>query len=86
MALYLEPHTPEWFIALDTFDLLKAAVTRQILKSAGRNDVCGICGGDPAADFRILGKSQSASTVATIRLCQDCRVMRGMNGDVYEPF
>jgi hypothetical protein len=72
--------------ALDSFDPAQAAHTRQIIKSAGRKDVCSICGDDPAEDFRIVRENLPVSAVASIRLCGDCRNMRGaMYGESYEP-
>jgi len=73
MALYTEPHSPEWFSALDSFLPAQAAHTRQILKAAGRKDVCSICGDDPAEDFKIVEENLAANAVASIRLCADCR-------------
>jgi len=88
MALYPEPHSKDCFNALDAFDPQQAAHTRQILKSAGRPDVCSICGDHPATDFKIAGKSSvPANAVASIRLCADCRQLRAdMLDEVYEPF
>ena len=86
MALYPEPHSPEWFSALDAFDPAQAAHTRQILKSAGRKDVCSVCGDDPAEDLKIVREKLPVNAVASIRLCGHCRKIRGaMHGESYEP-
>lgn len=86
MAPYLTPHSSEWFSALDVFDPAQAAHTRQILKAAGRSDVCSVCGDHPAEDFQMVGENVHPVAVASIRLCDDCRNMRqAMNGEKYEP-
>ena len=53
MALFPTPHTDEWFQALEDFNPLQAAITRQIVKLAGRADVCSIRGDRPASDYMI---------------------------------
>lgn len=86
MALYLEPHSTEWFSTLDAFQPTQAAHTRQILKAAGRKDVCSICGDDPAEDFKIVEEKLAANAVASIRLCAGCRRLRqAMHAETYEP-
>jgi hypothetical protein len=86
MPLYPEPHSGEWLAALEAFDPAQAAHTRQIIKSAGRKDVCSICGDDPAADFKIVQENLPGNAVASIRLCGDCRAIRSaMHGERYEP-
>jgi hypothetical protein len=86
MALYLEPHSPEWLTALRAFNRQQAEHTNQILKLAGRTDVCSICGDHPASDFKIVGEVLPANAVATIRLCRDCRQKRSaMYGEKFEP-
>jgi hypothetical protein len=72
MAFYFKPHTPEWFNALDAFDPVKAAVTKMVIATLGRDDVCSICGADPARDYQLEGRSMQRNAVATIRLCNDC--------------
>jgi hypothetical protein len=81
MAIYLKPHTPDWFRALSAFDEVQAAATQRIIESAGRDDVCSICGDHPAADYKLIGEKLSSKAVATIRLCDDCRVIRA---EMYE--
>jgi len=86
MALYPKPHSAEWFTALQAFNPQQAAATRQILESSGREDVCSVCGDDPAPELKIVGEAMPANAVASIRLCDDCRNMRGsMYGETYEP-
>lgn len=86
MPIYPEPHSPEWFKALDAFDPQQAAHTRQILRLAGRADVCGVCGDDPATDYKLTGKQLHPDGVATQRLCDDCRTIRQKQfGETYRP-
>ncbi len=76
MALYLVPHTQEWFEALDEFDPAQAVATRQVLKLVGRSDVCGSCGDVDAIDYRITPKDRTVHPASTMRLCQTCRDLR----------
>ena len=86
MALYLEPNSGEWLSVLEVFNPEQAARTRRILKRTGRTDVCSICGDQPASDFKIVAEIIPANAVATIRLCRDCREIRGkVYGEIYEP-
>jgi hypothetical protein len=73
---YLTPHTNEWFIALESFDGKQAAMTKQILGLAGRNDVCSVCGDEPASNYKVADRQFSPTVGATIRLCDDCREIR----------
>jgi hypothetical protein len=73
---YLIPHSHEWFKALARINKQQAAQTRQIVSLAGRVDVCGVCGDDPAKDYEILGVTFAPGVPATIRLCEDCKTIR----------
>ncbi|WP_439408580.1 YiiX/YebB-like N1pC/P60 family cysteine hydrolase [Bradyrhizobium sp. DASA03076] len=42
------PHTSEWFATLHQWDPVQAAQTKFVVDAAGREDVCSICGDDPA--------------------------------------
>jgi hypothetical protein len=54
--------------------------------SAGRKDVCSVCGDDPAEDLKIVREKLPVNAVASIRLCGHCRKIRGaMHGESYEP-
>ena len=77
----LEPRSPEWFAALLTFAPLQAAHTRQIIKLAGRSDVCSICGDAPATDYLLNSETLPPLAVRTLRLCDDCHEIRGMQGE-----
>jgi len=72
----LKPHTKEWFLALQGAAPGQAAHTRQILKVAGRDDVCSVCGDHPASDFRIVSRGIPVGAPTQIRLCGNCRQMR----------
>jgi hypothetical protein len=86
MPRYFTPHSSEWFDALAAFNPAQVAHTRTILKAAGRDDVCSICGDDPASDFQIVLPFPDQNAVATVRLCDDCQKLREMNGESYIPF
>ena len=86
MPLYPKPHSPGWFRALEAFNPGQAEVTKKILESAGRDDVCSICGDDPAKDYQLVGEHLEHDTVSTIRLCDDCRRLReSMYGEKFVP-
>jgi hypothetical protein len=76
MKKYLRPHSPEWFDALDKSNPKQAAQTRQILSAVGREDVCSVCGDQPALDYTLASEQAAASDVSTLKLCADCLVIR----------
>lgn len=80
-----KPHTPEWFKALEAFDQAQARHAKKIVELAGRADVCTICGDDPASDYRLVHPTPARGSVATIRLCDDCRMIRENGGESYLP-
>jgi hypothetical protein len=86
MDIFLKPHTRDWFVALEGINPQQATHTRQIIESAGRDDVCSVCGDDPAKDFRLVHPEPALNAVITLRLCNDCRSMRSMfQGETFEP-
>jgi hypothetical protein len=87
MPHYLTPHSPEWFRALEAFDPDQAAMTRQVLALAGRNDVCSICGDYPAKDYHLVDKHLAPEAVATLRLCDDChQIRKTVYGETFAPY
>src|SRR6266850_4950383 len=56
----LVPHSPEWFAAQQLWDPPKAAQTKFMIEAAGREDVCSVCGDDPAQDYRLEKASRPA--------------------------
>jgi hypothetical protein len=86
MTAYPKPHSSEWFKALEAFDIVQAAHSRKIIDLAGKTDVCTICGDDPASDYKLVHPKPHKDAVATIRLCDDCRLIREQNGESFLPF
>jgi len=81
MTLHLKTHSPEWFKALQEINPAQAAQTQKILSLAGRDDVCSICGDDPAPEYELAGEK-----APTLRLCDDCRDLRlSMYGEKFLP-
>lgn len=82
MTYYYKPHSPEWFEALAAFNPMQAAMTKQMIAMSGRDDVCSVCGDDPAIDYKLNG-SLPEKAVGTLRLCDDCHEIRGMAGEQF---
>ncbi len=78
-----KPHTEAWFAALELRNPRQAAMTRQAIATAGRPDVCSICGDDPAADARLVEVGVPEQASLTLRLCEDCRAIRIAAGETY---
>jgi len=76
MKTYLKPHSPEWFEALEKSNPKQAAQTRQILSVAGREDVCSICGDEPAREYALVDEQAVWIIVSTLNLCKDCLDIR----------
>lgn len=76
---HLSPHSKEWFAALARFDPQQAAVTKKIIKSAGNDHVCSLCGDRPACDYEVADKWFDAESPVTYRLCEDCLSIRATN-------
>ncbi len=79
------PHSKEWFAALSKVNPQEAAHTKQILKAAGSQEVCSLCGGEPCGDFRATNKWFGGSLPATFRLCSDCLSTRAAEGEHFVP-
>jgi hypothetical protein len=85
MALFLKPHSPEWFTALESFNPAQAAHTRKIIELAKDDQVCSVCGDDPAKDYKLDMPSLPSTAVATLRLCDDCAKLRRGGGENFIP-
>ena len=82
MTKFVEPHSDEWFIALDRINPQQADHTRTIIQLSGAKNVCSVCGDSPAQDYQIENAPMQDKSFATIRLCQDCLTMRkSMHGE-----
>ena len=82
---YVKPHTPEWFKKLEAVNPVQAEFTKAIVNAAEKPEVCSTCGDDPAADYKVVGVRFKDGTDATIRLCNDCRIIRAQTQDeLYE--
>ena len=83
MTSNAKPHSPEWFTEVEQIDPLQATQTRQVIKLAGRSDVCSVCGDHPALTFRIVVPTPAPGHPGTIRLCNDCLGLRGAVGEKF---
>jgi hypothetical protein len=83
--IVLVPHTPAWFASMEVWDPVKAAQTRYVIDNARRDDICSICGDDPASDYRLQKTFRPPGGPDTLRLCEDCVEIRKGMGDPFEP-
>lgn len=86
MTLGLKPHTPEWFSALEKVAPHQAEQTRAVIRLAGRDDVCSICGDVDSADYKIVSEQSAPGVIDTLRLCGDClKIRKEMQGELFHP-
>ena len=65
--------------------LVKAAVTTFVIDQEGRDDVCSVCGDDPALDYRLEKPLRPAGGPDTLRLYDDCLEMMRSIGSSSRP-
>lgn len=76
----IEPHTPEWFEALQKINPGQASMTESIISAAGRSDVCSICGDLDSHAYRMIGEPG-----LTLRLCDNCmQLQKNMYGSSFD--
>jgi hypothetical protein len=84
---HLSPHSKEWFAAFSKMDPQQAAATKKIIKASGSDNVCSLCGDQPATDYEAADKWFDAETPVTYRLCEDCMSTLATNeGERLVPF
>ena len=76
MPHFHKPHSSEWFETLLRANPGQAQHTAQIIKLAGRNDICSVCGDVESGEYQILKMEFAPGVLATIRLCDDCKGIR----------
>ena len=69
---HLSPNTKEWLTAFEKLDPQQAKATKKIVKAAGSEAVCSLCGDRHASDYEVADKWFDADTQMTLRLCEDC--------------
>jgi hypothetical protein len=79
----IAPHTPLWFSIVDRVEPRLGAIARLSISREQSADVCSSCG-DPAKDFRIVNAAEAMPGVPSLRLCDDCVVIRRGFGEVLE--
>jgi hypothetical protein len=83
MGRIIEPHSSEWFEALQAANVQQAAHTAAIIRLAGRQEVCSICGDRPAPIYRLVKPTPAEESVGSIRLCSDCHKIRNTSGEFF---
>jgi Permuted papain-like amidase enzyme, YaeF/YiiX, C92 family len=79
------PHSDEWFAIVERVEPNLAAIARISIVSEGSNEVCSSCG-DPARDYRLANAADAMPGVPSLRLCDDCVVIRRGFGEILVPF
>jgi hypothetical protein len=69
------PHTPGWFAVLEKQNPLQAEMVKATLTAVGRDDVCSVCGDDPAPICTLTNPEPETKSI-TMRLCGDCQGIR----------
>lgn len=83
----LKPHSPKWFEDLRIQRPHQAIASKMAVDSMGRNDVCSICGDDPAKDYVLESSDSFEKKNVSLCLCDDCLAIRkNMYGEVFLPF
>ena len=86
MPNYLKPHTAAWFDALEKQNPKLANQTREVISKAGNNEVCSICGDEPAKDYQLQSEQVTTEMVETLKLCDDClEIRKSMTGGGFQP-
>ncbi len=86
MPHFHKPHSSEWFETLLRTNPAQAQHTAQIIKLAGRNDICSVCGDVESSEYQILKVEFAQGVLATIRLCDDCKGIRAQGlGESFIP-
>lgn len=83
---YVDPHSPEWFAALESWNPYQATVSRAATELSGSLEACSICGDEPAPVYRLDEGTPPPGSVATLRLCDDCLGIRTSGGERFVPF
>lgn len=65
----LVPNSEAWLAQLAKIDPKQAAATRELIKAAGKAEICSLCGDPPAGDFTLPTKP------LIMRLCKECHMI-----------
>lgn len=86
MAMYLRPHSEEWFQAMECSDAKQAYSIKAAIEQYGSPEICSVCGDSQASDYKMVDANLPKYAVATLRLCEHCHYIRRNSGDNYTPF
>lgn len=65
------PQSPAWFAELSRVNARQAGMTKSLVRSAGRLDVCTVCGDTPALIYDSVEDPH-----LPLRLCDTCLVVQ----------
>jgi len=82
----IEPHSSHWYSIVDCVEPALAALSRQVVDSEGRLDVCSSCGDQPAVAYRLMNGAETMPGVPSLNLCEDCIQIRSAMGNKLAPF
>lgn len=79
---FLPPHSEEWFASLELWNPIQAKIARIAIEHAQNLNVCSICADDEIVhDYYVDPLYQTYGGPNTIRLCNDCFIIRKNSGD-----
>lgn len=81
---WIVPHSELWFSIVDRVEPNLGAIARISMSREGSSDVCSSCG-DPASDYWLVNGAETMPGVPSLRLCDDCVVIRRKGGEMLEP-
>jgi hypothetical protein len=86
MGVKLEPHTIDWFLRLEVTDPGLFEHVNRIIDREDQQDLCGSCGGSPAANYEVMHPKVPQGHVATFRWCDQCADVERRFGRILEPW
>lgn len=81
----VRPHSPLWFHLVDLVAPNVTMMARASIAAEGHVEGCTTCG-DDATDYRLANRADTMPGVPSLRLCEECFVIRQRMGEILVPF
>ena len=81
----ITPHSDHWFAIIEQVQPTLGIAARNAIEHEGSLEVCSSCG-DPAEDYWLINSAEIMPGVPSLRLCDDCAVIRRAGGEILRPF